>query len=154
MKIPLLNPYQKNSLRLTLVFVDKAMLQIERWLTSEDENEGLLYEIKDDLSAEEKSQLYSHIPRIRAIISELKEEFELEKQSDDKSRLVFGALPYLWQILMETTGRKMKGYGEVNPGLAEKLNPPINKLANLILKMTDIVEPAQRKPRIKSPKIP
>jgi hypothetical protein len=145
----LLNKYQKNSLRIALLLVEQAMIQIQLLLDKEDNVEGVLYGIKDDLSAEEKACLKNYIPQIRKILAQLKEEFTLEKQMDDKSRLIFGRLPYLWEILMDSTAKKMKSYGEVAPGLAEKLNPPINILADLILKMTDIVEPAKREERLK-----
>lgn len=134
----LLNPAQKNALRISLMLVEKGMLEVDR-LLSAGEHQGLLFTITDDLAEDAKEALRQLIHEVREIIQELKDRFQLEMEVTAISRTIFGKAPLLWEMVKDTDASRLRGYGEIDPRLQEVLDPPLERLSDLLLEMHQVV---------------
>lgn len=134
----ILNPYQKNALRISLVLVEKGVFELDHVL-SRGNHYGILFEIQDDLAEEAKAGIRQLIHEIREILREMKERFQLDLEIDKNSRAIFGKAPLLWEIVTGTDARRLRGYGEIDPGLQDLLDPSIERLSHLLLRMHQFV---------------
>ena len=134
----LLNPAQKNSLRICLMLAEKGMLEVDR-LVSAGEHQGLLFTITDDLTGDARTALRSLIHEIRAVIRELKDRFQLEMEVKAISRTIFGKAPLLWEMVADTDASRLRRYGETDPRLKEILDPSIERLGQALLRMHHVV---------------
>ena len=132
----LLNPYQKNALRISLVLVEKGVFELDH-LLSRGDHHGILFEIQNDLAEEAKSGIRQLIHEIREILREMKDRFQLDLEIDKNSRAIFGKAPLLWEIVTGTDARRLRGYGEIDPGLKDLLDPSIEQLSQLLLSVHD-----------------
>ena len=134
----LLNPSQKNALRISLLLVEKGMLEIEH-LLSAGEHQGILLRVTDDLGEDTKRGIRQHIDEVRGVIRELKERFQLGVEVEEKRPVIFGKAPILWEIVTDTDASRLRGYGEIHPGLKEALDPLIGQLSLSLLKLHQLV---------------
>jgi len=133
-----LNPLQKNSLRISLMLIERGMLEVDR-LLSDGEHEGILFRITDDLREETKTDLWRLIHELRQIVREMKDRFQLDLEIDEKSRAIFGKVPLLWEIVTDTDANRLRGYGKIDPALKDLLDPSIERLSDLLLRMHQLV---------------
>src|SRR3990172_11033908 len=133
-----LNPLQKNSLRISLMLIERGMLEVDR-LLSDGEHEGILFRITDDLREETKTDLWRLIHELRQIVREMKDRFQLDLEIDEKSRAIFGKVPLLWEIVTDTDANRLRGYGKIDPALKDLLDPSVERLSRLLLSMHQLV---------------
>jgi hypothetical protein len=134
----LLNAPQKNALRISLMLVEKGMLEVER-LLAVGEYHGLLFRIIDDVNEDTRTSIRQLIHEVLKIIRELKDRFQLDEEVERKSRAIFGKAPLLWEIVTGTDAGRLRGYGEIDPRLKEALDPSIVQLSHLLLGMHQLV---------------
>ncbi len=134
----LLNPSQKNSLRISLLLVERGMLEMER-LLSAGEYHGILFRITDDLGDDTKTAIGQLIHEVRGVIRELRDRFQLDLEAERTSRAIFGKAPLLWEIVTDSDTSRLRGYGQVQPGLKEILDPSIERLSQSLLRMHGLV---------------
>ncbi len=134
----LLNPSQKDSLRISLMLIEKGILEVERVLY-DGEHEGVFFRISDDLRQETKTGIRTLIEEIRVILREMKDQFHLGREINDKSRAVFAKVPLLWEISAGTKASRLRGYGEIDPRLKDLLNPSMERLGDLLISMHRMV---------------
>jgi hypothetical protein len=134
----LLNPSQTNSLRISLMPIEKGLLEVERVL-SDGEHDGIFFRVSDDLREETKTGIRALIEEIRAVLREMKDRFHLSREINDTSRAVFGKVPALWEISAGTKASRLRGYGEVNPRLKDLLDPSVERVSRLLLGMENLV---------------
>jgi hypothetical protein len=108
----LLNPSQENSLRITLLLVEKGMLDMER-LLSVGEYHGILFRVIDDLRDDAKTEIRQRIHKVREIIRELRGRFQLDLETERTSRAIFGKAPLLWEMVAATDASRLRGYGAI-----------------------------------------
>lgn len=130
----LLNPSQKNSLCITLLLVEKGILDMER-LLSVGAYHGILFRVTDDLGDDAEDEMCQLIQEVRDVIRELKDRFQLDLEAERTSRVIFGEAPLLWEMVMDTDASRLRGYGEVHPYLKEILDPSIKRLGHALLRM-------------------
>ena len=133
-----LNPLQKNSLRISLMLVEKGMFELDHLLSGGDHH-GILFRIKDDLAEEAKMGIRQLIHEIFYTLREMKERFQLDLEIDEKSRAIFGKVPLLWEIVTDTDANRLRGYGKIDPALKEVLDPSVERLSRLLLSMHQLV---------------
>jgi hypothetical protein len=109
--------------------------------------EGLLASIVEDLGDSKREQLRARIHQARGLISGLREALGLRPERVPKSGWIAGHLAHLWVIAEECQSRYLRGYGAVAPGLAEIVDPPARRLAELLLAMQRIT----REGRVEEP---
>jgi len=133
-----LNPLQKNSLRISLMLIERGMLEVDR-LLSDGEHEGILFRITDDLREETKTDLWRLIHELRQIVREMKDRFRLDWEPLEKRRTIFGKVPLLWEIAAGSNASRLRGYGDTHPALKDLLDPSIERLSDLLLRMQSLL---------------
>jgi hypothetical protein len=145
MKNPL-NPYQKNSLRISLLMFEENLRRAQEWLDGREEN-GILYRRKLEISEENRKQATRAIVAALKIIEKVSRTFALEVELESASAILRGALTVNWENLMDTKAAKLKRYGKVHPELGGMLDEDIQELAEIALKLSAILgETQQEKP--------
>lgn len=142
----LLNPYQKNSLRVSLLLFEDSLHRAGEWLDGREEN-GILFRCKLELSEAKRKRARQTISTALALIEKLTHTFELRTEVESASAIIRSELTVNWENLMNTQAGKLRGYGEVNPQLAGLLDSDIRNLAEIALELSAIFgESQQEKP--------
>lgn len=130
----LLSALQRNSLRITLRLADEAFQDVMR-LLEEAPYEGALHGMADDLTPDQKAAIAEEVRQAGEIIRRLRARFALDPEVHDKSRLILGKVITAWEMVMEGRARYLRGYGPVAPGLAEALDPSIERLGDALTRI-------------------
>lgn len=139
----LLNPYQKNSLRVSLMMFEENLRHALEWLDGREEN-GTLYSRKLDLPEGKKVQAQQEINAALGLIDNLGHRFDLPRDTHDAASIFRGELTVNWANLMDTRAGKMRRYGKVHPELASMLDSEIQKLAEIALRLSAILGESQQ----------
>jgi hypothetical protein len=73
-------------------------------------------------------------------IAALAQEIGLEPEVEDPAGLIRGELSVSWANLIDTQSRKLKRFGDVNPGLEGVLDPAIQRLAQAALELASLFD--------------
>lgn len=134
----MLNPGQKNALRLTLELLEDELRQLRR-LLQKGEGQRLLLHIVDDLTEEEKSLLNERIDRLISYVIHLKDSFDLTNRERVLRWIVKATSVYLSAQMEEVISDKLKGYGEITLEVKETLDPILNEMISILRQMESIV---------------
>ena len=142
----LLNPSQKNSLRITLLGFEGTLRHAQEWLDGYEEN-GILYRRKLTLQEEKRKQVRQEIEAALDLIDKLSHAFNLETESHNAAAMMRGELTVNWADLLDTRAGKLARFGNVHPKLAGKLDTDIQSLAKIAMNLSLIFgESQQEKP--------
>jgi len=135
----MLNLNQKRSLGITLGIMEDELRHLES-LIRIGEQRNLFSHIADDLKAEEKPLLQAKIEGLMDDLLSLKEVFDLRHSQKDLSlRAMVKAMAVYIQVELENVmSNRLKGYGEVNPGLKETLDPKLGEMITILGQMESI----------------
>jgi len=139
----LLNPAQKNSIRIALRLLEERLFWIEVLLSQKGHN-GILYRFENDLSNSEISQLQAIFKKIEELIVTFKETFNLSAEKEKLSQILNGSTSYFWSIVADKKADKLKRYGGVSPDLSRELDPLIDHLIELLNEIRAILRNPQR----------
>ena len=134
----MLNPSQKNALRLMLELLENELRQLRR-LLQKGEGQRLLLHIVDDLTEEEKSLLNERIDRLISYVIHLKDSFDLTNRERVLRWIVKATSVYLSAQVEEVISDKLKGYGETTLEVKETLDPILNEMISILRQMESIV---------------
>jgi hypothetical protein len=142
----LLNPYQKNSLGVTLQLFEENLRHAQEWLEGREEN-GILYRHKLEMPENNRKQAKHVIKTALGLIEKLSAKFELESEPQNAASMFQGELTVNWANLIDSQAGKLRRYGKVHPELAGMLDADIRNLAEIALKLSAILgESQQEKP--------
>ena len=142
----LLNPYQKNSLRVSLLMLEENLRHAQEWLDGREEN-GILYYRNLKISEETKQQAAQRIQAALELIEKLSSEFELDREFQSATSILQGDLTISWANLIDTKSRKLRRYGQVHPQLGDMLDPDIQNLAEIAFNLSTMLgQSKQEKP--------
>jgi hypothetical protein len=133
----LLGDSHRSGISTTLWLLDRMLCETEEYACGREVH-SIFYIERNTLSADKKANLLSEISQMRDLIKELKSGLGLEAQIEDIGRKIWGKFSLFWEVLMETTGRYLKRYGEPPPGLAEYLDPRIEVLIRHLQNIRDL----------------
>jgi hypothetical protein len=138
----MLNLNQKRSLGITLGIVEDELKRLE-WMLNRPAKDWLFSHFTDDLKPEERLLIGEKIRRMREELASLKNCFDLHYSSKDflLSSLVKAVSLYLAVQLENAKSNKLKGYGEIAPGLQESLDPKLEKIISFLDEMGAGVHP-------------
>lgn len=134
----LLNPYQKNSLRITLRMFEENLRNALEWLDGREED-GILYSRKLILSPDGREQARQYIKFALGVIEKLSHQFGLRKESSDAASMLRGELDVGWANLLDTRAKKLGRFGKVHPELLSVLDSDIQKLAEIAQQLSAII---------------
>ncbi len=121
----------------SLALLDRMLCEVEEYAYGR-ELHSVLYVERNALSEDQKTELLSEISHMREVLQELKDGFGLETETEDVSRKIWGACESFWEVLVETTSRYLKRYGEPSPQLSEYLDPRVEALIQHLRNLTGV----------------
>jgi hypothetical protein len=130
----MLNPSQKNALRLTLGLLEDELRRLRR-LLQKGEGQRLLLHIVDDLTEEEKSLLNKGIDRLISYVIHLKDSFDLTNRERVLRWIVKATLVYLSAQVEAVISDNLKRYGETTSEVKETLDPVLNEMISVLRQM-------------------
>lgn len=138
----MLNLSQKKSLGITLGIVEDELRRLE-WMLDRSAEDWLFSHFTDDLKPEERPLIGEKIQRLREELTSLKSCFDLHYSSKEflLSSLVKAFALYLAVQLENAKSNKLKGYGEIAPGLKESLDPKLEGMIPLLNEMGSEIHP-------------
>lgn len=133
----LFNSYQKTAVTVTLLKFEEDLRQALHWLDGQDE-QGILYRRKLEIPEEQRRLARARIAQALEEIRALAQRLELGAEEENASRTLMGRLSIDWENLSGTRARNLGGYGPVHPDLAQLLDRPMERLADLAKELTTI----------------
>jgi len=127
---------QKRSLGIGLGIMEEEMDRLRRLLrTGEEEN--LFSRIMDDLTEEEKLLLEEKMDCLTEHLAYLKNFFDLRHSKKELTLrgMVKATAVYLMVELEGAMSPRLKGYGQVDPGLRESLDPKLKEMISILEQM-------------------
>ena len=149
----LLSENHRRVLANTLRRVELAAWRLEEQLTSETTPRLTLTRFTHPPTAEQRSLLLQLTKRIRQQITRLATDYQLEVGEQHMLRAIMGEFTLLWCDLEDVRPQKLRVYGAVNPQLQAVLDPPLQRLIELVLAVDGVasgrLEPARVQQSIK-----
>lgn len=87
------------------------------------------------LEPQQRERLEEMSGLARIAIRALAERFGLKHQTTDLAKETIGRLAEMWAALEDSRARKLRRYGDVDPRLADLLDPQIEELIRITLAM-------------------
>jgi hypothetical protein len=134
----LLNEPQRRKLTSILLLLEKHLRQIDAWLQNPEET-AILYRRSLRLSPERRATARQCVAAALEQIGELAVKFNLERQDENLAMTISAMMRLDWCDLGETYADKLKGGGAVDPRLGPVLDLPLDRLAQLIFSLPDMV---------------
>ena len=133
-----LNHSQKRALEVQLRNLEQVLFRVGHFIRERPE-QGLLTHY---IPVPETMR-----PRFEALIEQMHEEiallvrqFELQPKAADSRSYINAKMALTWSSLNEMLSSKLKRYGEVDPALSESLDPCLNRLIDLALRIAEITK--------------
>lgn len=130
----MLNEAQQRCLSVALRLLEDNLLIIEKQLEASDYI-GMLKEVKNDISFSIQDAIREKASRIREGIKIISERFHLPKTCISTSTIALSSISYCWQILEDTTSKKLKKFGRTPEDLGTSLDPPMNEMLDRLLEI-------------------
>ena len=143
----LLRENHRRVLANTLRRVELAVWHLEKQLTRETTPRLTLTRFTHPPTAEQRSLLLQLAKQIRQQITRLATDYQLEVGEQHMLRAIMGEFTLLWCDLEDVRPQKLRAYGTVNPQLQAVLDPPLQRLIELVLAVDGVasgrLEPAR-----------
>lgn len=135
----MLNLNQKTAVGITLGIVEDELCRL-KGLLRQGEEESLFSHIRDDLNAGQKRLVEEKIEGLIEYLASLKNFFDLRHSHKEftLSGIVKAMAIYLQVELENRMSNRLKGYGEVHPGLKETLDPKLCEMITILRQMGSI----------------
>jgi hypothetical protein len=127
----MLNDAQKRSLSTTLRVLEEMLNEAE-WILTMGGYSRIMYEVTHDSAPSAKDKVLETMSHIKEKIKSLAEQFDLEHKVQQANRKVSANLLYCWEILEGAKTDRLRGYGKIEDGLKELLDPQLDSLIELI----------------------
>ena len=118
------------SVSASIYLIEKTIDELEEMLKTS--TEPITYKMVNDLEDTEKERLLKSIQQIRAFVAELMQKYKLNSEITYLSRVLNARKSRMWEILGDTTSKRMKGYGNLPEESAQALDNDILALTKLI----------------------
>jgi hypothetical protein len=135
----------KRSLSVTARHIEQGIREIELLLLNNNPDnatstkESLTSVIKN-LNNEERASILDLIKYLKIENEKMIKDLNLPKEKLYEDRIVRGRLSHIWALLVDSTPKGLKGYGELNSNQAEVLDSYINKLLDIVYKLQAIIK--------------
>ncbi|HJT57242.1 MAG TPA: hypothetical protein VJ761_12155 [Ktedonobacteraceae bacterium] len=143
----LLSENHRRVLANTLRRVELAAWRLEEQLTRETTLHLTLTRFTHAPTQEQRSILLQLTKQIRLQVTRLASDYQLEVGEQDMMRTIMGEFTILWCDLEDIRPSKLRAYGVVHPQLQAVLDPPLQRLIELVLAVDGVasgkLEPAR-----------
>jgi hypothetical protein len=124
-----LNANHRRVLEVRLQSLERDLLQA-RWLMRQPPEDGVLVHYRP-IPSEVRARIEKLVDRMLAEIAALANRFGFQPKVEDIGNSVSAEMVVAWADLNDMRSSKLRGYGEVDPALAETLDPHIEQLIKL-----------------------
>ncbi len=128
-----LQPNHRRSFSSTLYLLEKMAVEIREVLTSENELRMQLEE--KDLSVQKKQSVLKAVTEIEKEIARLADKYQLTRQEMVESHFLNSRKSKAWEILNDSLSKRMSGFGEFPPEIAEEFDGDIEYMLKLVNKL-------------------
>jgi len=122
----------------TLSLLDEAVCEFEAW-SKGHEIRSVLYEVRNELSSEQRHAISAEIAEIQTMLRKLRDELHLDGHVKSVEKMIIAACTVMWINLTELERKHLRRYGDVPPELAEYLDPKVAELNRRVQHISDIV---------------
>ena len=134
----LMNRAQRTSVFVTLRTFEQYLRQLDRWLQGL-EADGILYKYKMDLLPERRALMQQKIACGLDLVEELARAIKLEPEIIDLVGWLRGQMSESWDRQIDARAARLRRYGEVDPGLAQALDPVLDRLVQIAADLSQLV---------------
>lgn len=135
----LLNPAQRRSVLLTLRLLEERLHQAQRWLEGEVITNARLSRQRLDLPAERREAALTLIGEALGVVDELQQALVLEVEEIELTARIRADFSASWAELCDVRATTLRRYGEVHPALTDTLDPALERLAHLALRIAELM---------------
>ncbi len=139
----MLNEAQQRNLHIVMRLIEEKMRALEVRLVRPEEH-GVMFEISDDMSADIAPALRQEIQEVMTILRELKHSFSLPRETMLTSQELIRGLSQLWVSLQESDSKGLRRFGDVHSAVSPALDSQVERLAEFMLRMGDIIRERRR----------
>lgn len=126
----MLNDPQQRHLRSVLRAFEEDLLALQAMVEGRQTG-GVLFFRALVLSPADRATVLASIRQAQAGIKAIAKQLHLEQEEDNAAMLVVSQMTAHWANLVDCQSEKLKSYGEVDPQVAQALDPPVGELASL-----------------------
>ena len=134
---PSLNPYQHDALEIRMRHLERTLLQTGRLLRLPPG--GRLVRFRP-LSPETAARAEAVMGAMLAEIAVMAETFDLQPEVEGVAQSILSEMTAAWADLYDTQSAKLRGYGAVDPSLADALDPHIQQLMTLSTSLVQLIK--------------
>jgi hypothetical protein len=140
----LLNANHRRVLAVTLRRLELAVWRLqERLVSAETLPQLSLTHFTHPANPQQRTALLQLTQQIREEIAQLAAAFDLEVSEEDWMRSTMAEFTLLWCDLEDVRPKKLGGYGPVHPQAYPVLDPPIQRLIQLVLLIDAVAQGRQ-----------
>jgi hypothetical protein len=121
----------------TLTILDERLCEFEE-IAGGRQLRSILHQEVNDFSRAQRAEMMREIVLARQAVRELSHALRLRPRVESLSRRVRGASSSLWESLLDTQSKRLRGYGEVPSALADYLDPRIDQLVAQVEHIAEI----------------
>jgi len=122
---------QHRSLSVTAQTIEQTLDELEAILRSRG-IERLTSRVRASYSDRSRQDLLDAISEMRKVNEEMVCTFQLQKTEREEARILRAAIAQLWTILVDSTSKGMRGFGNLSPELARELDRHVERLLVLL----------------------
>ena len=127
-----LNEHQRRHFEVLFSRLEDAVTAVEGWLEVDTPPPSLLKVTVDDLPDGYRALARESIAQLRAKIAALYEALELKPRRVSRSRLIGATLRAEAVRVEDSLSRQLRGYGNVDSSVVERLDPALQDIARLL----------------------
>lgn len=126
-----LNDNHRRVLATALLIIENSILDFEQLLTHRTEKIMQKIEYESDLTDDQIQRYLTIISEMKLSIRQLSEKYDLKPSVISFSQVLNAKKSSLWQILSDTTSRRLRRYGAFPQDLAPEIDSDIDKMLRL-----------------------
>ena len=133
MKTVDLHPNHRRSFSSTLFLLEKMIVEIREVLSSDTDLR--MQKVTKDLSETKKNEVFDALNLLEKEIGRLADKYQLTPQEMVESHFLNSRKSKAWEILNDSLSKRMNGFGEFPPDLAQEFDSDIEGLLKLVAKL-------------------
>ena len=128
-----LSSNHNRSVSSSVYLIEQLADEIEMMLNNSDD--GVIRTVRRDISDEEKKDILAALGEIRKSLVKMTEKYRLAKHEIVQSQYISARKVKMWEVLNDTTSRRLKGFGDFPEEYAEEFDKDIRDLIRRVEKI-------------------
>lgn len=128
---------QTRSMATSLALLDETLCLFEEYGNGREVH-SVCYEERNRLTSRQRKALLAEIKRVREQMARMKRDLRLPTKVEDVGKRIWGHSAGFWETVAEMKSKRLRGYGEVSPVLAEYLDAMVQRLLEQLQRISSI----------------